>query len=61
MDSCIWVLDAAVLNGDDVSQLNLEDRLKAAKKFCEAVNRRHFRGPDRPKRKGDRSFVRLFF
>ncbi|CAK5059163.1 unnamed protein product [Meloidogyne enterolobii] len=58
-NSCIWVLDGAVLNGDDISQLNLQDRLKATKKFCEAINKRYFRGIDRQqKRNWGRSFVR---
>uniref|UniRef100_A0A914ME38 Cap-specific mRNA (nucleoside-2'-O-)-methyltransferase 1 n=1 Tax=Meloidogyne incognita TaxID=6306 RepID=A0A914ME38_MELIC len=58
-NSCIWVLDGAVLNGDDISQLNLQDRLKATKKFCEAINKRYFRGIDKQqKRNWERSFVK---
>jgi len=61
-NSCIWVLDGAVLNGDDISQLNLQDRLKATKKFCEAINKRYFRGIDKQqKRNWERSFVKFVF
>lgn len=37
--SVIWVLDAAVLGGDDVSGLHHELRIQAARKFCMAVNK----------------------
>ncbi|KAI1724059.1 ftsJ-like methyltransferase domain-containing protein [Ditylenchus destructor] len=35
----VYVIDACVLNGDDVSQLPYRCRLLAAKKFCAAVNK----------------------
>lgn len=31
------IIDAAVLNGDDVSRLSYENRMKAAHKFCDAL------------------------
>lgn len=37
------VLDAAVLNEDDVSQLELKGRMAAARKFAAAVNQLQIR------------------
>ena len=31
------IIDAAVLNGDDVSRLSYENRMRAAHKFCDAL------------------------
>jgi hypothetical protein len=42
---CLWLLDGAVLNGDDISHLELRDRLNACKKFAESVNQRNLRRP----------------
>uniref|UniRef100_A0A915E4K1 Cap-specific mRNA (nucleoside-2'-O-)-methyltransferase 1 n=1 Tax=Ditylenchus dipsaci TaxID=166011 RepID=A0A915E4K1_9BILA len=38
----IYILDAAILNGDDVSELPFRTRLNAAKKFCSVVNKVDF-------------------
>jgi hypothetical protein len=40
---CVWILDAAVLNGDNICHLEWKDRMAAARKFADAVNQRQLR------------------
>lgn len=49
----IYIIDACVLNGDDVSKLSYPKRLKAAKKFCLAINK--FSGLKVPENQSQRS------
>ncbi|KAI3420231.1 hypothetical protein GPALN_003548 [Globodera pallida] len=39
LGKCLWVLDAAVLNEDDVSEMDLKARNAAVRKFAAVVNR----------------------
>lgn len=41
----IRIVDAAVINGDDVSSLPYDERMEAAEKMCLAVNCVHERAP----------------
>lgn len=44
--AAIRILDAALLNGDDVSGLPFDDRIAAAEKMCKAI-RLTYEVPDR--------------
>lgn len=35
----VRIIDAAVLHGDDISNLTYANRMKAAEKFCKALHR----------------------